>query len=76
MKNIIIILILAIGLTGCEKENINDGLEPCQCTKLYFSDIGIVIDSVQVTSNTCESVGEYPHDIQHAGGTNFVIMCD
>ena len=70
----VFLLALTILIVACSDDD-NGSVESCECTKLYFSDVGIVIDSVPVTSDTCESVGEYPNDIQHEGGTNFIINC-
>ena len=75
MKKLILILTILL-LIGCSKEDVNEGSQSCQCTKLNYNDIGIVIASNQITSSTCESVGEYPHDIQHSGGSNFTISCN
>ena len=73
MKKIIFI-ILAIVLIGCQKESI--GVEPCECTRLQYTSWGLIIAASQVISETCESVGEYPHDIQMEGNTYFTIDCN
>ena len=73
----IITLITILTLIGCSKEPVNETInESCECTKLYYTDEGIVSNSIQVISITCENVGEYPHDIQYEEGDNFTIHCN
>ena len=36
MKRIIILLAILTILVSCEKENVNDAIEPCTCIKLYL----------------------------------------
>jgi len=57
MKRIIILLAILTTLISCEKENVNDAIEPCTCIKLYFNNIGQVVDTNEVLSNDCEDVG-------------------
>ena len=71
----IIFIILAIVLIGCQKESLSDSVEPCECTKLQYTSWGLVIASSQVISETCESVGEYPNDIQQEGNVYYTINC-
>ncbi len=76
MKRIIILLAILTILVSCEKENVNDAIEPCTCIKIYFNNIGQVVDTNEVLSNDCENVGSYPNDLQNNGGLDYIINCN
>ena len=76
MKRIIILLAILTTLVSCEKENVNDSTEPCTCIKLYFNNIGQVVNANEVLSNDCKNVGSYPDDLQNNGGLDYIINCN
>jgi len=80
MKKIILILIISIGLIGCEKENIE-----CECNKEYYEIVAtIVFDSNGIPHTQIDHVLQYTESVicqdevsqQSTGGyTYFNINC-